>query len=62
MLIANKNINQKLTLVDCVCSVVPRSTAKQQEMRFSVTLTQQQCDEVKQSKLVLFATLNSSIT
>lgn len=32
-------------------SLVPRSTAKQQEMRFSVTLTQQQCDEIKQSKV-----------
>jgi len=29
---------------------VPRSTAKQQEMRFSFTLTQQQCDEVNQQR------------
>jgi len=32
--------------------LVPRSTARQQEMRFSFALTQQQCDEVKQSESV----------
>jgi transposase-like protein len=47
---------RNLPFYDVICeimkpsSLVPRSTARQQEMKFNFTLTQQQCDDITKSR------------